>query len=177
MKSLKKILLFGLGVVLITMFFNSCESIETKEKRHAYESYQKLEECINSKDSATFREIFNSIGCSSLKDSDIDQLFTMFPSGITLNPTPYDDYLSVTDWIESGFYGKQICWSREIINNATGEHFDICVLECVIDQRTKDLGFIYIIMYPLEEEDSFDVWWNEMEEDERPNGLIIYKVE
>lgn len=135
MKSLKKILLFGLGVVLIMMFFNSCESNETKEKRHAYESYQKLEECINSKDSATFREMFNSIGCSSLKDSDIDQLFAMFPSGITLNPTPYDDYLTVTDWIESGFYGKQICWSREIINNATGEHLGISASECVIDQR------------------------------------------
>lgn len=177
MKSLKKILLFGLGVVLIMMFFNSCESIETKEKRHAYESYQKLEECINSKDSATFREMFNSIGCSSLKDSDIDQLFAMFPSGIISNPTPYDDELSVTNWIESGFYGKQICWSREIINNATGEHFGISTLECVIDQRTKDLGIIYIVMYPVEEEDSLVVWWNEMEEDEHPNGLIIYKVE
>ena len=177
MKSLKKILLFGLGVVLIMMFFNSCESNETKEKRHAYESYQKLEECINSKDSATFREMFNSIGCSSLKDSDIDQLFAMFPLGITLNPTPYDDYLTVTDWIESGFYGKQICWSREIINNATGEHLGISASECVIDQRTKDLGIIRIVMYPAGKEESFHGWWDEIEEDERPNGLIIYKVE
>ena len=39
MKSLKKILLFCLGVVMIMMFFNSCESNEKKEKRHVNEAF------------------------------------------------------------------------------------------------------------------------------------------
>ena len=177
MKSLKKILLFCLGVVIVMMFFNSCESNEKKEKRHVNESFQSLEECINAKDPTTFKVKFNSIGYSSLNDSDIDQLFTIFPSGIVSNPTPYDDYFTVTDWIESNSYGKNICWSREIINNATGEHFGISVLECITDQHTENLGIIRLIVYPIEKEDEFDVWWNEIEEDDRPNGLIIYKAE
>lgn len=177
MKSLKNILLFCLGVVMIMMFFNSCESNEQKDKRHVDESFQSLEECINSKDSAKFKEMFNSIGCASLNDSDIDQLFTIFSSGIVSNPTPYDDYFTETDWIESDSYSKNICWSREIINNATGEHFGISVLERITDQTTEDLGIIRLIIYPIEKEDAFDVWWNEIEEDHRPNGLIIYQAE
>ena len=46
---------------MIMMFFNSCESNEKKEKRHVDESFQSLEECINSKDSAEFKEMFNLI--------------------------------------------------------------------------------------------------------------------
>lgn len=175
MKSLKKILLFCLGVVIIMMFFNSCESNE--EKRLVNESFQSLEECINSKDSAKFKEMFNSIGCSSLDDFEIDQLFTIFSSGIVSDPTPYDDYFTVTDWIESNSYGKNICWSREIINNATGESFGISVLECFADEHNEDLGIIRLIVFPIEEEDKFDIWWNEIEEDDRPNGLIIYNAE
>ena len=177
MKSLKKMLLLCLGAVVIMMFFNSCESNEKKEKRHVNESFQSLEECINTKDPTTFQVMFNSIGYASLNDSDIDQLFTMFPSGIVSNPTPYDDYFTVTDWVESNSYGKNICWSREIINNATREHFGISVLECITDQYSEDLGIIRLIVYPIEKEDEFDVWWNEIEEDDRPNGLIIYKAE
>ena len=177
MKSLKKILLLCLGAVVIMMFFNSCESNEKKEKRHVNESFQSLEECINTKDPTTFQVMFNSIGYASLNDSDIDQLFTMFPSGIVSNPTPYDDYFTVTDWVESNSYGKNICWSREIINNATREHFGISVLECITDQYSEDLGIIRLIVYPIEKEDEFDIWWNEIEEDDRPNGLIIYKAE
>ena len=177
MRSLKNILLFCLGVVMIMMFFNSCESNEQKDKRHVDESFQSLEECINSKDSAKFKEMFNSIGCASLNDSDIEQLFTMFPSGIVSNPTPYDDYFTVTDWIESDSYSKNICWSREIINNATGEHFGISVLERITDQTTEDLGIVRLIIYPIEHEDAFDIWWNEIDEDNRPNGLIIYQAE
>ena len=176
MKSLKKILLFCLGVVIIMMFFNSCESNKNKEKRHVNESFQSLEECINSKDSAKFKEMFNSIGCASLNDSEIDQLFTIFSSGIVSNPTPYDDYFTVTDWIESNSYGKNICWAREIINNATGEFFGISVLECVTDEYNEDLGIICLIVFPIEEEDEFDIWWNEIDEDDRPNGLIIYQA-
>jgi hypothetical protein len=162
---------------MIMMFFNSCESNEKKEKRHVDESFQSLEECINSKDSAKFKEMFNSIGCASLNDSDIDQLFTIFSSGIVSNPTPYDDYFTATDWIESDSYSKNICWSREIINNATGEHFGISVLERITDQTTEDLGIIRLIIYPIEHEDAFDIWWNEIDEDNRPNGLIIYQAE
>ena len=170
-------LLLCLGAVVIMMFFNSCESNEKKEKRHVNESFQSLEECINTKNLTTFKRMFNSIGYASLNDSDIDQLFTMFPSGIVSNPTPYDDYFTVTDWVESNSYGKNICWSREIINNATREHFGISVLECITDQYSEDLGIIRLIVYPIEKEDEFDVWWNEIEEDDRPNGLIIYKAE
>jgi hypothetical protein len=36
------------------------------------------------------------------------------------------------------------------------------------------LGIIRLIIYPIEHEDAFDIWWNEIEEDDRPNGLIIY---
>ena len=177
MKSLKKILLFCLGVVMIMMFFNSCESNEKKEKRHVNEAFHSLEECINSADSDKFKEMFHSIGYASLNNSDIDQLFTMFSSGIASNPTPYDDSFTVTDWIESDSYGKNICWSREIINNATGEHFGISVLERITDQHNEDLGIIRLIIYPIEKEDAFDVWWNKIDEDNRPNGLIIYQAE
>ena len=177
MKSLKKILLFCLGVVMIMMFFNSCESNEKKEKRHVNEAFHSLEECINSADSDKFKEMFHSIGYASLNNSDIDQLFTMFSSGIVSNPTPYDDYFTVTDWIESDSYGKNICWSREIINNATGEHFGISVLERITDQHNEDLGIIRLIIYPIEKEDAFDVWWDKIDEDNRPNGLIIYQAE
>ena len=177
MKSLKKILLFCLGVVMIMMFFNSCESNEKKEKRHVNEAFHSLEECINSADSDKFKEMFHSIGYASLNNSDIDQLFTMFSSGLVSNPTPYDDYFTVTDWIESDSYGKNICWSREIINNATGEHFGISVLERITDQHNEDLGIIRLIIYPIEKEDAFDVWWNKIDEDNRPNGLIIYQAE
>ena len=177
MKSLKKILLFCLGVVMIMMFFDSCESNEKKEKRHVNEAFHSLEECINSADSDKFKEMFHSIGYASLNNSDIDQLFTMFSSGIVSNPTPYDDYFTVTDWIESDSYGKNICWSREIINNATGEHFGISVLERITDQHNEDLGIIRLIIYPIEKEDAFDVWWNKIDEDNRPNGLIIYQAE
>ena len=177
MKSLKKMLLFCLGVVMIMMFFNSCESNEKKEKRHVNEAFHSLEECINSTDSDKFKDLFNSIGYASLNDSDIDQLFTMFPSGIVSTPTPYDDYFTVTDWIESDSYGKDICWSREIINNVTGKHFGISVLERITDQTAEDLGIIRLIIYPIENENAFDNWWNEIEEDDRPNGLIIYQAE
>lgn len=177
MKSLKKILLFCLGVVMIMMFFNSCESNEKKEKRHVNEAFHSLEECINSADSDKFKEMFHSIGYASLSNSDIDQLFTIFSSGIVSNPTPYDDYFTVTDWMESGSYGKNICWSREIINNSTGKHFGISVLERVVDWDTEDLGFIRLIIYPVEEENAFYTWWNEFEEEDYPNGLIIYKAE
>ena len=177
MKSLKKILLFCLGVVIIMMFFNSCESNEKKEKRHVNEAFHSLEECINSADSDKFKEMFHSIGYASLNNSDIDQLFTIFSSGIVSNPTPYDDYFTVTDWIESDSYGKNICWSREIINNATGEHFGISVLERITDQHNEDLGIIRLIIYPIEKEDAFDVWWNKIDEENRPNGLIIYQAE
>lgn len=151
MKSLKKILLFCLGVMILMTAFNSCESNEKKEKRQVNRSFRTLEECINSKDSTIFKGMFNSIGNSSLNDPDIDQLFTIFPSGITSYPTPYDDYFTVTDWMESGSYGKNICWSREIINNSTGEHFGISVLERVVDWDTEDLGFIRLIIYPVTE--------------------------
>lgn len=177
MKSLKKILLFCLGVVMIMMFFNSCESNEKKEKRHVNEAFHSLEECINSADSDKFKEMFHSIGYASLNNSDIDQLFTIFSSGIVSNPTSYDDYFTVTDWIESDSYGKNICWSREIINNATGEHFGISVLERITDQHNEDLGIIRLIIYPIEKEDAFDVWWNKIDEENRPNGLIIYQAE
>ena len=177
MKSLKKILLFCLGVMILMTAFNSCESNEKKEKRQVNRSFRTLEECINSKDSTIFKGMFNSIGNSSLNDPDIDQLFTIFPSGITSYPTPYDDYFAVTDWMESGSYGKNICWSREIINNSTGEHFGISVLERVVDWDTEDLGFIRLIIYPVEEENAFYTWWNEFEEEDYPNGLIIYKAE
>ena len=159
------------------MSFNSCGSNEKKEKQHVNESFQSLEECINSKNSAKFKEMFNSIGCASLNNSDIDQLFTIFPSGIISNPTPYDDYFTVTDWVESNSYGKNICWSREIINNATEERFGISILECITDQHTEDLGIIRLIVYPIEKEDEFNIWWNQIEEDDPPNGLIIYKAE
>ena len=155
----------------------SCESNEKKEKRHVNEAFHSLEECINSADSDKFKEMFHSIGYASLNNSDIDQLFTIFSSGIVSNPTPYDDYFTVTDWIESDSYGKNICWSREIINNATGEHFGISVLERITDQHNEDLGIIRLIIYPIEKEDAFDVWWNEIDEDNRPNGLIIYQAE
>ncbi len=88
-------------------FFNSCESNEQKGKKQVNESFQSLEECINAKDKTGFKKMFNSIGSSSLNDSDIDQLFATFPSGITLNKTPYDDYFTVTDWIESDSYGME----------------------------------------------------------------------
>ena len=162
---------------MIMMFFNSCESNEKKEKRHVNEAFHSLEECINSADSDKFKGMFNSIGNSSLNDPDIAQLFTIFPSGITSYPTPYDDYFTVTDWIESDSYGKNICWSREIINNATGEHFGISVLERITDQHNEDLGIIRLIIYPIEKEDAFDVWWNKIDEENRPNGLIIYQAE
>ena len=58
MKSLKKILLLCLGVVMIMMFFSSCESNEKKEKQHVNESFQSLEECINSTDSTKLKEMF-----------------------------------------------------------------------------------------------------------------------
>ena len=61
MKSLKKILLFCLGVVMIMMFFNSCESNEKKEKRHVNEAFHSLEECINSADSDTFPSEYTTI--------------------------------------------------------------------------------------------------------------------
>ena len=121
--------------------------------------------------------MFHSIGYASLNNSDIDQLFTIFSSGIVSNPTSYDDYFTVTDWIESDSYGKNICWSREIINNATGEHFGISVLERITDQHNEDLGIIRLIIYPIEKEDAFDVWWNKIDEENRPNGLIIYQAE
>lgn len=177
MKPLKKILLFCLGVVIIMMFFNSCESNEEKEIRHVNESFQSLEECINSKDSAKFKEMFNSIGCASLNDSDINQLFTIFSSGIVSNPTPYDDYFAVTYWINGNYSDKNICWSREIINNATGEYFFISVLEYTSDAPDEDVGIIRLIVCPIDKEDAFDVWWNEIEEDDCPNGLIIYQAE
>lgn len=177
MKSLKKILLFCLGVVIIMMFFNSCESNEKKEKRLVNESFQSLEECINSKDSAKFKEMFNSIGCASLNDSEIDQLFTIFSSGIVSNPTPYDDYFTVTYWINGNYSDKNICWAREIVNSATGEIYGISVLEYTSNEPDEDVGIIRLIVYPIEKEDEFDAWWNETEEDDRPNGLIIYKAE
>ena len=177
MKSLKKILLSCLGVVMIMMFFNSCESNEKKEKRHVDESFQSLEECINSKDSAKFKEMFNSIGCASLNDSDIEQLFTMFPSGIVSNPTPYDDYFTVTYWKNDNYSDKDICWAREIVDNASGELYGISVLEYTSDALDEGLGIIRLIIYPIEHEDAFDIWWNEIDEDNRPNGLIIYQAE
>lgn len=175
MKSLKK-MLFCLGVVMIIIFFDSCES-NKKEKQLVDESFRSLEECINHKDSAKFKEMFNSIGCASSNDFEIVQLFSTFSSGIVSNPTPYDDYFTVTDWMESNSYGKNICWSREIINNATGEAFGISVLERIADEHNEDLGIIRLIVFPIEEEDEFDIWWNEIEEDDRPNGLIIYNAE
>lgn len=177
MKSLKKILLFCLGVVMTMMFFTSCKSNEEKEKQHVDESFRSLEECINSKDLAKFKEMFNSIGYAALNDSDIDRLFTMFPSGIVSNPTSYDDYFTVTYWINGNYSDKNICWAREIVNNATGEKYGISVLEYTSDAPDEDLGIIRLIIYPIEKEDAFDIWWNEIEEDNRPNGLIIYQAE
>ena len=53
----------------------------------------------------------------------------------------------------------------------------ISVLERVVDWDTEDLGFIRLIIYPVEEENAFYTWWNEFEEEDYPNGLIIYKAE
>ena len=72
---------------------------------------------------------------------------------------------------------KDICWAREIVDNATGELYGISVLEYTSDVPDEDLGIIRLIIYPIEHEDAFDIWWNEIDEDNRPNGLIIYQAE
>jgi hypothetical protein len=89
----------------------------------------------------------------------------------------YDDYFTVTYWINGNCSDKNICWTREIVNNATGEMYGISVLEYTSNESDEDVGIIRLIVYPIEKEDAFDVWWNEIEEDDRPNGLIIYKAE
>ena len=177
MKSFKKILLFCLSVMIIMTFFNSCESNEKKEKQLVNESFQTLKECINSKDSAKFKEMFNSIGCASINDSAIDQLFAMFPSGLVSNPTPYDDYFTVTYWENGNYSDKNICWAREIIDNATEKIYGISVLQYASDAPDEDTGIIRLIVYPVDKEDGFDAWWNGIAEDDRPNGLIIYEAE
>ena len=121
--------------------------------------------------------MFNYLGCASLNDSEIDQLFTIFSSGIVSNPTPYDDYFTVTYWINGNYSDKNICWAREIVNSATGEIYGISVLEYTSNEPDEDVGIIRLIVYHIEKEDEFDAWWNEIEEDDRPNGLIIYKAE
>jgi hypothetical protein len=96
---------------------------------------------------------------------------------IVSNPTPYDDYFTVTYWKNDNYSDKDICWAREIVDNATGKLYGISVLEYTSDAPDEDLGIIRLIIYPIECEDDFDIWWNEIEEDNRPNGLIIYQAE
>jgi len=121
------------------------------------------------------KKMFNSVGASSLNESDIEDLFNLFPSGITLIETPHDDYLAAMDWIGDGGYGKNIYWGREIIDNETGERFGMSVLECTEDWTNEDLGIIGLIFYNKYDERAFDAWWNLLEDDERPNGIVIYK--
>lgn len=175
MSSFKKILLLGLGVILCMMFLNSCDTKEEKDKRHARETFRSIESCINEKNLIGFKDLFNSLGSSELVEADIEDLFSLFSSGITLNERPYDDYLTVTDWVDNGSYGKTICWAREITNNETGEKFILSVLECTDDGSEDDVGIIRLILYSVDDEDDFDRWWTELEDNERPNGIIQYK--
>ena len=175
MKSFKKILLLCLSAILCNFFFNSCEASVDADKMHAKESFQLLEECIDSKNAVKLKKMFNSVGTSSLNESDIEDLFNLFPSGITLIETPHDDYLAAMDWIGDGGYGKNIYWGREIIDNETGERFGMSVLECTEDWTNEDLGIIGLIFYNKYDERAFDAWWNLLEDDERPNGIVIYK--
>lgn len=55
--------------------------------------------------------------------------------------------------------------------------YGISVLEYTSDAPDEDTRIIRLIVYPIEKEDEFDIWWNEIEEDDRPNGMIIYKTE
>ena len=177
MKEIKRILLLCLGFILFLPHFYSCESTEQRDKRHAEECYRVLEECLNNKNKAGFKRLFNSEGKLLLNDANIEKLFEVFSSGITLHKTPYDDNLTVTDWIEDGFYGKNISWAREIINNATGEIFNICALVRTHDQLNEDIGIIDLTIYPIEKTEDFMIWWGSLEEEERPNGLVIYGIE
>lgn len=155
-------------------FFNSCESNEKKEKRHVNESFQSLEECINDKNVIGFKALFNSSGVSSLSETTIEEFFAVFSEGITLHETQYDDYITVTYWINGNYSDKNICWAREIVNNSTGEIFGVSVLEYTSESPGEDVGIIRFIVYPVEKEGSFDNWWNNLEDEDKPNGLILY---
>lgn len=61
-----------------------------------------------------------------------------------------------------------------IINNETGERFIISGLQCTDDWTNEDLGIIWLILCSVDDEEDFDNWWTELEEDERPNGMILY---
>lgn len=176
-RSLQKTLLFCMITAIIMMFFISCETNEQKEKKLVRASYRSFEECMNTKDATAFKAMFNSVGQASLNDSVIDQLFAMFPSGITLNQTPYDDYFSVSYWLNDNFTDRHISWSREIVDNSTGETFHISVYQYTTESPGEDIGIIRLIVYPIEKEDEFDIWWDEINVDDPPNGLIIYKTE
>ena len=175
MKSFKKIFLLCLSLILCNFFFNSCESDPYADSRHAKESFQLIKECIDSKNAVELKKMFNSVGASSLNESDIEDLFNLFPSGITLIETPHDDHVIETKSIGEGVYIKDICWGREIIDNETGERFGMSVLECTEDWTNEDLGIIGLIFYNKYDERAFDAWWNLLEDDERPNGIVIYK--
>lgn len=174
MTFLKKILSLCLGVMLCMCFFNACESTETQDKRHAKECYESIVKCINDKNISGFKALFNSVGSAALKEADIELMFSTFSSGITTDETMGDDSLVVTDWVEGDSYGKTVNWGHVIINNETGERFIISGLQCTDDWTNEDLGIIWLVLCSVDDEEDFDNWWTELEEDERPNGMILY---
>ncbi len=164
-----------LAAMFCVLFLNSCESSEKKDVEIARHTFQKIELCVNSKDAIGFKRLFSSASMSALEDTDIEKVLFTFPSGITAYETPYDDSLSVVDWVEGGDYGKTIEWSREVICNETGERYVVTVLQQASNWRAENTGITRLVIYPIGEENDFLNWWASLEDYERPYGIIQYK--
>ena len=172
----KKILSLCLGVMVCMFFFNSCKSTEQKNLEISKQTFQSIKFSINENNGESLKSLFSTQGSSDLSEEDIKSVLSVFSSGITECETPYDDSLLVIDGIENDNYVKSIEWSREIIDNATGNKYVLTVLECTNNwSNANNVGIVRFTLYAIENENDFLNWWSSLEETEYPNGIIFYK--